>query len=258
MKIVTLLYFSATTTTGQCAEIVGEALGLPVVKAVNIADDPSVLVSPFSEDEVVVVAAPVYGGRLPSMVAESFRRLEGNGAIAIAMVVYGNRDYDDALLELTDILAERGFNIIGAAAFIGQHSIFPKVGADRPDATDRNRLELFGKLCRERLSSPGPYTEISVKGSRPYKKYTGVPVHPACDPRKCGRCGVCAELCPAGAINPDDPTATDVLKCISCGRCIHVCTRKARSYSGLKYNLLGKVFVAGFSKRKEPEWYVAK
>ncbi len=258
MKIVTLLYFSATATTAECAEIVGEALGLPVVKAVNIADDPSVLVSPFSEDEIVVVAAPVYGGRLPGLVTESFKRLEGNGAVAIAMVVYGNRDYDDALLELTDILSERGFAIAGAGAFIGQHSIFPTVGADRPDDSDRQRLRLFGRMCRERIDNPAPFGEIPVKGKRPYKTYSGVPFHPHGDQKKCERCGVCADMCPAGAIPAESPWETIDEKCISCGRCIKVCSQKARGYSGLKYSLVGKVFVAGFSKRKEPDWNVAK
>lgn len=257
MKEVCCIYFSATSTTARCVEAIVKGLGLKVRKRINLADDPVAELPGFSSDDVVVVGMPVYGGRLPGLAAEALGRLRGGGAPAIAVVVYGNRDYDDALLELTDILTDTGFNILGAGAFIGEHSIFPKVAAGRPDDDDMEQLEQFGRRCMERLRSNSVYRKLSVKGTRPYKKYSGVPVHPECDANLCGRCGECARKCPSGAISPDNPVLTDAERCISCGRCIKVCTRGARSYSGIKYGMIARIFKAGFSRRRNPEWSVA-
>lgn len=257
MLKLSYVYFSATSTTQRCVETVGEAMGISSAFVINIADNPDVEFPVFGEDDVVIVGSPVYGGRIHELVGRSIARMSSHGAKAIAMVVYGNRDYDDALLELTDTLTSCGFNILGAGAFIGQHSIFPKVGSGRPDASDLNVLTDFGKQCRLRLEKAVTFGDITVKGNRPYKKSAGVPLHPSCEKSKCSECGQCATLCPVAAIDRSAPYLTDNEKCISCGRCIHVCTKKARRYAGLKYSLVGKIFVAGFSKRKEPEWKIA-
>ncbi|MDE6682465.1 MAG: 4Fe-4S binding protein [Muribaculaceae bacterium] len=258
MKGLTYIYFSATTTTAQCAKAVGKAMGLPVNREINIADNHATELPFFEPDDVAIIASPVYSGRLPEPAVNTIKRLRVKGAYAIAMVVYGNRDYDDALLELMDLLKKSGFNIVGAGAFIGQHSIFPKVGTHRPDKSDLSALSEFGQACRERLDAGYPFKEIEVKGNFPYKNPIDVPLHPKCNSQKCKRCNACADKCPAGAIDRDNPIMTDNSKCISCGRCIYVCTYKARDYSGVKYALIGKVFVSAYSKRKEPEWKIAE
>lgn len=223
------------------------------MKSINLADNIDIKFPDFDKDDVVIIASPVYGGRLPEIVAESFKRIKGNNATAIAVVVYGNRDYDDALLELTDILKEDGFRIAGAGAFIGQHSIFPKVGTGRPDKSDEEALESFGKACRKAIEI-GTYKPLNVKGNRPYKKISGVPVHPKGDPSKCKKCGKCVKACPVGAINPENPCETDNAKCLTCGRCIYVCTQGARRNSGAMYTTIGAIFKAAFSKPKSPFW----
>lgn len=257
MKRLTYIYFSATATTARCVEAVGAAMDLPVACSINLADDIKQKIPVFSPDDVVIFAAPVYGGRLPDMVAKALLHIKGNGAPAVAMVVYGNRDYDDALLELTDILIKSNFLIIGAAAFIGQHSIFPQVATSRPDESDMVTLNEFGRKCRQRLDKGLPYHRIIVKGKVPYKKYSGVPLHPLSDSDKCNKCGICADKCPTVAIPVGSPNETNVEICISCGRCIYVCPRKARSYSGLKYSMTKKIFVAAFSRRKDPTCLIA-
>lgn len=258
MYTLTYYYFSATAATEGCAFAVGDAMRIPLKESFNIADALPAVTPEFSVGDVVIVAAPVYGGRLPAMAADAFRHLKGNGANAVAIVVYGNRDYDDALLELTDILAEAGFFIIGAGAFIGQHSIFPKVGAGRPDEADMEELRKFGEACGAVLSVDNKAEATAAKGMRPYKKSAGVPLHPECDAKKCTRCSTCADKCPTKAISPSNPTITDNARCISCGRCIYVCPQEARGYRGMKYAAIGAVFGAGFSRRKDPEWSVAK
>ena len=257
MNGLTYIYFSATSTTSKCAKAIGKATGLPVNREINIADNHATELPFIESDDVAIIAAPVYSGRLPQPAVDTIKRLKGKGASVIAIVVYGNRDYDDALLELTDMLKKTGFNIIGAGAFIGQHSIFPKVGTNRPDKSDLAVLDEFGKACRKRLDAGKPYDDIETKGNNPYKTPMSVPLHPKCDSHNCNRCSECAIKCPVGAIDKDNPVETDTAKCISCGRCIYVCPRNARNYSGIKYTLIGKVFISSYSKRKEPEWKVA-
>lgn len=258
-RTLTIIYFSATDTTALCVGKVAEAIGLPIGRKINLAE-PCNRKDPYpalTENEVALVAAPVYGGRLPHIFADCLKRFHASHTPAVAMVVYGNRDYDDSLLELADILELCGCAILAVGAFIGQHSIFPRVATGRPDKADLTALAQFGQQCRKRLENDDAPVKLEIKGKRPYKNYGGVPFHPECDPAGCTRCGVCAAQCPTGAINPRNPTATDIGMCISCGRCIHVCSKKARAYSGAKYAIIARLFRAMFSKRREPMWIIS-
>ncbi len=253
------VYFSATDTTARCVRAICRGYASTPESEINLANDLDIPFRDFKENDVVVVAAPVYGGRLPAQVADSLKRLKGNGATAIATVVFGNRDYDDALLELTDLLIDRNFRIVGAGAFIGQHSIFPKVGVARPDAEDEKQLLSFGKECRLAVDrNVDTYPSLQIKGKRPYKKIVGIPLHPSAKAADCVKCGQCVASCPTGAISADSPYATNPEVCISCGRCIHVCSTGARRHGGAMYRIIGTLFKIGFSKRKESEWTVAK
>lgn len=222
---------------------------------INLADNLSEHLPDITPEDLVIVAAPVYGGRLPSQVSSGFKKMKGQHSKAIAMVVYGNRDYDDALLELSDILSDADFEVIGAGAFIGRHAIFPKVASSRPDNKDLRDLNDFAGECR-RVIEIGKKGELNIKGNRPYKKAAGVPLHPSGDPEVCNCCGKCVEKCPVKAIKVEEPYKTDRGICISCGRCIYVCPKQTRKYSGFTYKLIGSVFTAAFSKRKENEFTV--
>lgn len=115
--------------------------------------------------EPVLVSMPVYAGRIPGICREMLlAHLKGHGNPAIAVAVYGNRDYDDALVELQDLLEENGFCVIAGAAFVAQHSIFTKVAAGRPDEDDRPAhggvwRHVPGKALRIRpgRAHPDPY-----------------------------------------------------------------------------------------------------
>lgn len=253
-KKLICIYFSATDTTGRYVRLLSQDLELPVETSINLADNLSAPLPDIDPDTLLILAAPVYGGRLHARVASRFSELHGTGAKAIAMVIFGNRDYDDALIELTDILSAAGFDIIGAGAFIARHSIFPNVAASRPDDSDLEKLAQFASLCRNALSKNGGSGRLNIKGNRPYKTSASVGLSPICNAGKCNRCGLCIEKCPVGAISPSSPCNTDRQLCMACGRCIHVCPSSARSYKGFKYRLISAIFTAAFSKRKEPDF----
>ena len=145
-----------------------------------------------------------YGGRISSPAVQTLRRMQGSRTPAVLVAAYGNREYDDALLELADIAAANGFIPFAAAALIAEHSIMHSVAAGRPDAQDAKKIEAFGTQLWKKLSTSEALSPVSVKGTRPYKEFGGVPMKPKAG-RSCTGCGICAALCPAHAIPANVP-----------------------------------------------------
>lgn len=251
---VTTLYFSATYTTKRVVEAVAAGLSNEVV-SYDITNDTATDVVIIPREELLVVGVPVYAGRVPAMAAERLRRFKGDNTPAVVVAVYGNRHYDDAVLELHDIMTECGFRTVAAGAFIAQHSIFPKVGAARPDGEDLAEIKSFAEKSLAVLA--GDFGAINLPGNRPYKVPGGIPIWPTAS-RKCNGCGACAKRCPTGAIDPAAPKGVNKEKCIKCGRCIVVCPTKARRFYGIKYSLAAARFNAAFAARRANEMWFAE
>ncbi|MBO5000494.1 MAG: flavodoxin family protein, partial [Bacteroidaceae bacterium] len=137
-----IVYFSATYTTHRVVGHLAKQITEEITEYDITNHTPSKEII-IPKNELLIVGIPVYAGRIPEMAVDRIRQFKGEGTPAIAVAVYGNRDYDDALLELSDLLADNGFQVISAGAFIAQHSIFPKVGAQRPDADDYQQINVF-------------------------------------------------------------------------------------------------------------------
>ncbi len=252
---VTTLYFSATYTTKRVVEAVAAGMSDEVV-TYDITNDTNTATVVVPHDEVLVVGVPVYAGRVPAMAVERLQRFKGNGTPAVVVAVYGNRHYDDAVLELHDIMTSCGFRTVAAGAFIAQHSIFPKVGKARPDGDDMAEIKEFAAKAVCLLADN--FGDINIPGNRPYKVPGGIPIWPTAS-RRCTACGACARLCPTGAIDPASPKGVDKTKCIKCGRCIVVCPAKARRFYGIKYSLAAARFNSAFAARRDNEmWFAAR
>ena len=242
-------FFSPSDTTRKYAKAMTDAFG-GELQLIDLTHGSCEIESELSDGDTVLLISPVYAGRIPAMAADLFRQIDGHGMRAIVAVVYGNRDYDDALLELADIAVNDGFEIVAAGAFIAQHCIFPKVANGRPDASDMAVAANFIERAKE-----SDKLDIStIKGNRPYKKPGAVPLRPQTDENDCRSCGVCARECPTGAIDPVT-LKTDKNKCITCCRCIAVCGSHSRKFKGVKYATVGKVFCTQNSKRRDPELF---
>lgn len=214
-------YFSPTGGTKKVSDIFAAAVGKEAVWH-DLGDKQTLAEEP--QGKLVVVAAPVFAGRIPSVVREKIKTLAGEGKKAVAIAVYGNRAYEDALLEMNDILMQAGFTVIAAAAFVAQHSIVPEFGAGRPDAEDIKEIRIFAETVKSSTSAEN----VHVLGNRPYKPGMNVPAAPLSLPT-CTACGACAKSCPADAIsNEDGKMVTDAAKCILCMACIHACPLQAR------------------------------
>lgn len=212
----------------------------------------------FTEDELTFFGVPSYGGRVPDTAAKRLKNLKGNQTPAVVFVTYGNRAYEDTLLELKDLVEEQGFVVIAAAAVVKEHSIFPSFAAGRPDSKDRARIQEFGKnaiakteKCENAKSAAG----ISVKGNRPYKVYHTIPLTPKAD-KKCNGCLTCVRKCPVYAISEESPRKTDKDRCISCMRCVQNCPQKARKVSQLPLKLAQRKLKKVCAVKKESEWYL--
>ena len=253
MQNTNLVYFSASGTTKTVATILADSLGAAKTEFDLLRNRPEQPVI-LGADTPAVFAVPVFSGRIPSICIDILKQFKGEQTPAIAVVVYGNREYDDALLELTDILKANDFVVVAAAAFVAQHSIFPAVGEGRPDQKDRDAIKEFGQKCKASLEAFTGAETVAVKGNAPYLTPSAIPLRPA-GSSKCTACGTCAALCPTEAISTATPRKSDKTRCISCTACVAACPEKARRFSGFLYSFAGKAFTKQNSLRREPEYF---
>ena len=222
LKEITFYYFSPTGGTKKAGEIFCKAI------AENVCCiELSKTISCLCNTETAVIAAPVFAGRIPEFAAEKIKTLNGKGKKAITIAVYGNRAYDDALLELNNVAAEAGFCVAASAAMIAQHSMVNEVAAGRPDEKDAAEIAGFAEKVLEKLAA-GNCTQPEVPGNFPYREGMNVTATPICT-NLCSRCGVCAQICPTKAItSTGGEIATDLGKCMLCLACVANCPAKAR------------------------------
>ena len=244
MKI-NVLYFSPTGGTKRTAQHLAGALG-----GETLCTDLTVHPAQAAPADAAVIAVPSFGGRVPPLAAQRIRQLKGGGAPAVLLCVYGNRAYEDCLVELQDLASEARFRVVAAVAAIAEHSIARQYAAGRPDAQDLARLSAFGEAIREKQ-----LTEPELPGNRPYKPFGVLPMLPA-PTGGCVSCGVCAKECPAQAIDPQDASKVNKDACISCMRCIAVCPHSARQLPPEMLDVLSNKLAKVCADRKENELYL--
>ncbi len=254
---VTSIYFSPTESTKRVVELIAEEFpgthaSLDLTEAAKFRPDYS-----FREDEVVLVGVPVYAGRIPETSIERFKKLHGNQTPVILVAVYGNRAYEDALLELKHVMTEQGFRPAAAIAAIAEHNMARIVAAGRPDAQDQARLKEFGQRAAERLAqvkSNFELPDLQVKGNFPYRERGGMPLKIKVT-SACNQCGTCIRSCPVQAISRTDAKITDEGRCIHCMRCTYVCPKNARKLGMLMQMAVNSKMKKACAGRKEPEFF---
>ena len=254
--MIHVVYFSATYTTRQVCRGIARHLGKGSQEYDLTNEGPKETVE-ISADDVLLVGMPVYCGRIPEMAAERLQQFRGKQTKAIIVAVYGNREFDDALLEMKTLLKDGGFKTIAAAAFIGRHCIFPGVATHRPDADDEKKMAEFAGLCQPWLEKDNSeIADVAVPGNSEYCPHKRVPFYPVPNDN-CTNCGTCAQLCPTGAISPTDVSVVDPSLCLACGRCIVVCPENGRNFTGEMYAGASMRFAKANAVRKEPQFFFA-
>lgn len=265
-KKVWAVYFSATDTTKKTVlTIADEAARLLGAEREDYNFTlPRMRENGFAagKDDLVIFGTPVYAGRVPNVLLKYLATIQGNGALAVPVVLFGNRNFDDGLIELRDILENTGFHTVAAAAFVGEHSFSKTLAAGRPDADDMKEALAFAGKVTEKVKglpegeAPAP---VEVEGvPHPYRGYyqprdrKGVSI----DIRKvkslvsdaCDDCKICADVCPMGSISHENVREYTGI-CIKCGACIKKCPKQARYYEDEGYLYHQHELEEGYTRR---------
>jgi len=258
---VKLIYFSPTHTTEKVLEGIARGIGVDVVERLDLTP-PGAKTQVFEElhDGLAIMGAPVYGGRIPPEAVRRLRRIVAHGTPAVVVAVYGNRAYEDALLELRDLAEDLGFRPLAGGAFIGEHSYHTAatpIATGRPDEQDLARAEAFGISIRAKMSGKRTLDEmppLQVPGNIPYKVWKAPPENtPITDKGLCTLCGLCVAACPTAAIAVEETVTTDKSACILCSACVKACPTGAREWEWAQIAKWRKWLSIEHSKRKEPE-----
>ena len=199
----------------------------------------------FSKGDIVVFGVPVYAGRVPNVLLKFLTsKVSGNGAFAVPVVLFGNRNYDDALIELCGILEKDGFIIASAGAFVGEHSFSYSLGKGRPNEDDLNKAITLSEMTYKRIGENCVPSPLKVKGETPIRPYYtprdrhGNPINILKVKPKtafsCTSCGKCANLCPMGSISKADPKVITGI-CIKCCACVKGCPVHAKYFDDKGY-----------------------
>lgn len=256
---VTAVFFSPTHGSERYAKAIAKEISAEFEVLDLTRPDARRRRYEFKSDELVIFGAPVYAGRLPSVEGGIFDNVFGNDTPAVFTVSYGNRAYEDALLEEKNICEANGFKGIAAAAWIAPHTYSDKIAADRPDSDDLKKVSEFaGKIKEVILNKNLSEIGLEVPGDYPYREAKQAPFNPRGN-KKCISCGKCAEVCPISAIDPKTPTRTDAEKCIACMACVKNCPVGARGVFAPVYKTASLALESALLKtRKEPELFYCR
>lgn len=278
LNMLYTVYYSPTRTSQKIARSIAEGTGLARRQETDLTTDKSEKDIEM-ENAICIVAAPVYGGLVAPVAVRRILRLRARNCVAIPVVVYGNRDYEDALVQLRDLLRQQGFTPLCGAAFVGEHS-YSRAGMPiaegRPDRSDLQQAHDFGAAAyRTLLEQLGvrnaPKADSSdfalvfsgtledhivtaeMKGNVPYKTIGKPTPQAPVTGEDCYGCGECLDLCPTGAISiADGKSVTQVDSCTKCCACVKFCPAHARTFDTPYTAMLH----AKCGSRREPEIFL--
>ena len=261
---IKLIYFSPTRSTKNILEHIAKGTQIETVEHIDLTH-PEAKIQEFKalNDELAILGVPVYGGRVPIDAIHRIQRLKANKTPAVIVVVYGNRAYEGALLELKDLVVEAGFIPIAGAAFIGEHTYSNEntpIAAGRPDENDIRKAYDFGAKIMKQVGSLTSYNTIfQLQANAVYsaiERNKRLKIPPSTKESLCKLCRICLTVCPTAAITMNNHVMTEQNLCISCCACVKFCPHQARIMQDPRIKQIAERLSTNFKERKEPEIFV--
>lgn len=260
---ISMIYFSPTDGTRKIVRTAGGTMAKELGAIVQETDltkkENRDKAYSLGKEDVLILGLPVYGGRVPALLDETLSRLKGENTYAVVIAVYGNRDYEDALLEMKELLSGNGFRVAAAAAFIGEHSYSQKIAAGRPDQKDLKLVREFARKAIKKITEyqgGTPFSPLKVKGKVPYKPRAAASPDAPLTNDQCTECLACVFECPTGAISQSDPRLADRDLCIKCCACVKVCPEEAKYFDNEKIRTIVTFLKSNCSDYKQPEYFL--
>lgn len=271
-KKVWAMYFSPTGTTEKIVFTIAKRLAYQLNLPLEVYDYTLPRMreqdTHFGPEDLVVFGSPTYAGRIPNVLLKYLARVTAFDALAVPVVLYGNRNFDDSLIEARNLLESNGFHTIAAAAFIGEHSFSDVLAAGRPDVSDLALAEKFAIQLAHKIATcedPISLAPVQVKGETPIRPYyqprdrQGTPINilkvKPLTSDSCTKCGLCAEICPMGSISTEDPSQFIGI-CIKCGACQKKCPENAKYYNDEGYLYHKTELELGYARYAKPELFL--
>lgn len=262
VKDVLLVTFSPTRTSWRIGEAIACGTSYENVRVLDLTYETEETPIEVSAETLLVVAVPVYGGKVAPPALKRMSGLKLSGTPVVLVALYGNRAYEQALVELEGFITGKGGQIVAAGAFVGEHSYSVKahpVAAGRPDVRDLEVAEAFGRNIRLKLDKEPVETVNTADlpdkamATEEMLRFRGdvqaalkggavVPQTPSVDEALCNHCGTCVSQCPTQAIVEGEETMTIADRCIRCCACVKVCPQQARTFDTPFSALLSKHF----------------
>ena len=250
--------FSPTGATKKAAEILISGLGLRSETELVDISDPDFQKGSISvdRDDLCVLALPSFKGRAPAEAMERLEMIDGNNALMILLCSYGNREYEDTLLEMRDGAVKAGFIPVAGVAAVTEHSKLRSVAKGRPDNADGKTLAAFAeKIFNELSTKEDSEYNLFVPGNYPYKvlpeSYATI-VHGG----DCLDCEACLKKCPVRAIYKDKDGYHTGANCIGCMRCVAICPKGNRRMTESEEIFISKILSDSKNIRKEYELFL--
>ena len=273
IKSVTSIYFSPTGTTKKITEAIAKGMRVDKIQTIDCTIPAVRNADTFIMDsDLIILAIPVYYGRVPKEVVPFLKTLNAHQTPVVLAVVYGNREYDDALIELRDISIEQGLIPVAGGTFIAEHSYSTPtrpIAIDRPDSNDLTQAQTFGAEIIKKLKalpSVDDLDDIHIPGNKPYIAPTGllrineakktISFTPVTDRNKCKQCNLCIDVCPSSAIDSDDVTKIQKWDCLLCFACIKQCPTQAKQMIDPNFDMAIQQLQKICLERKEPELFL--
>ena len=259
-----VVYFSPTETTKKIAKYIAQGINIDSTQFYDItlpkAREKQI---ETNKNDILLIAFPVYMGRVPEIVTHYLKKLTIENTPLVSLAVYGNRHFDDALLEINNSLKAKGAIPFASAAFIGEHSFSTKehpIAESRPNKQDLDLAYNFGTKVKNKIYSIDKIMdskEIIVPGNNPYGGVTQIwSLDFIYINDNCINKGKCAQVCPTGAIDTKNIRNINIDKCISCCACIKACPQNARSIKDSKVKDASIRLNNLFKEPKSPEFFI--